>query len=92
MCLIGTAEIPLAGLYANQLIDKSKLPVRLVGYSHCFRAETGVGSHSKGLYRLHQFSKVELFSISSSEQSDELHLQLLELQESIIQGLGIPYR
>lgn len=92
LSLIGTAEVPLAGLYANKIISKKELPIRLVGLSHCFRAETGAGAHSKGLYRLHQFSKVELFSITSEDHSEELHEELLNIQEQIISDLGIPYR
>lgn len=63
-CLIGTAEIPLAGMYANELLRRDKLPAKFVAFSHCFRKEAGKGEHSKGLYRLHQFSKVEMFAIS----------------------------
>lgn len=92
MSLIGTSEIPLAGLYSNQIIPLSELPIRLVGFSNCFRAETGSGVHSKGLYRLHQFSKVELFCICTENDSDALHEELLEIQESIVKDLGIPYQ
>jgi len=67
-------------------------PLRMVGYSHCFRAETGVGVASKGLYRLHQFSKVELFVIAPASQSDDLLQELVTLQESVVQALGLPYR
>ena len=52
-CLIGTAEIPLAGMYANEMVDKKQLTHKMVAFSHCFRAEAGKGQHAHGLYRLH---------------------------------------
>ena len=63
-CLIGTAEIPLAGMYANEMVDRKELPHSMVAFSHCFRAEAGRGQHSHGLYRLHQFSKVEMLGLT----------------------------
>ncbi|MBN1797418.1 MAG: serine--tRNA ligase [Spirochaetales bacterium] len=93
MCLIGTAEITLGGYYAKRIMDAVKLPVKLAGFSHCFRREAGAaGQYSKGLYRVHQFSKLEMFIICLPEQSEVLHNHMLELEEMIYQGLGIPYR
>ena len=93
MCLVGTAEITLGGYLAGQIVEKERLPVRLAGLSHCFRKEAGAyGQYSKGLYRVHQFSKVEMFVFCAPEESDAMHDELLALEEEIFQGLGIPYR
>ncbi|MCF7945244.1 MAG: serine--tRNA ligase [Spirochaetia bacterium] len=93
LCLVGTAEITLGGYYANQIIEADQLPVKLAGLSHCFRKEAGAaGQYSKGLYRVHQFSKVEMFVICSEEESDKLHEELLAIEEEIFQSLEIPYR
>ena len=74
-CLIGTAEIPLAGMHANEVLRRDALPERMVAFSHCFRREAGKGEHSRGLYRLHQFSKVEMFALThGSIQDSELAL------------------
>jgi seryl-tRNA synthetase len=68
LCLAGTAEIPLAGLFANKVIDESSLPKRVVGVGKAFRAEAGArGSDTRGLYRVHQFTKVELFTVCQGE-------------------------
>lgn len=92
-CLIGTAEITLGGYYADRVIDSSVLPIRMAGLSHCFRQEAGAaGQYSKGLYRVHQFTKVELFVFCRPEDSDRLHGELLALEEQIFSGLGIAYR
>ena len=69
-CLIGTAEIPLAGMYAHEMLRREALPGKMVAFSHCFRKEAGKGEHSKGLYRLHQFSKVEMFALTHGLVSD----------------------
>ncbi len=91
--LIGTAEITLGGLYAETTLDEEALPLKLAGLSHCFRTEAGShGRESKGLYRVHQFSKVELFAFTRPEDSESMHEQILELEERIYQGLEIPYR
>lgn len=80
-CLIGTSEIPLAGMYANELLDRSKLPQKFVAFSHCFRKEAGHGQHSKGLYRLHQFSKVEMFGLTEghASESDKVLAEMVEI-------------
>ncbi len=92
-CLVGTAEITLGGYYADTIFAKDSLPIRLAGLSHCFRREAGAaGQYSKGLYRVHQFSKVEMFVYSLPEDSDRIHDELLSIEEEIFQGLEIPYR
>jgi seryl-tRNA synthetase len=91
-CLVGTAEITLGGYHAGKILDKASLPILLSGLSHCFRREAGgAGQYSKGLYRVHQFSKVEMFVYSLPEDSDRLHQMLLAIEEEIFQGLEIPY-
>jgi len=93
LCLVGTAEITLGGLYADQILSEDDLPLKLAGISHCFRTEAGShGRESKGLYRVHQFTKVEMFAIVAPEDSDAMHEHLLGLEERIFQGLEIPYR
>ena len=92
-CLIGTAEITLGGYYANRLLPRESLPIRVAGLSHCFRREAGAaGQFSKGLYRVHQFTKVEMFVFCRPDQSEAQHEELLALEERIFQGLEIPYR
>lgn len=82
LCLVGTAEIPLAGYYANKILNKDALPIKMAAFSHCFRQEAGgAGSAVRGLYRVHQFSKVELFVIATPEQSNEIHEELRKIEE-----------
>ncbi len=91
--LIGTAEITLGGLYAETILDEEALPLKLAGLSHCFRTEAGShGLESKGLYRVHQFAKVELFAFTRPEESEAMHERIVELEERIFQALEIPYR
>ncbi len=93
LCLIGTAEIPLGGLLLNQIVDEDELPLRVAGISHCFRVEAGAyGRESRGLYRVHQFTKTEMFIFSTPEQSDATHDELLAVEEEIFQALEVPYR
>ncbi|AMR75602.1 serine--tRNA ligase [Borrelia hermsii] len=90
--LVGTAEITLGGYYYNTILDL-KSPLRMAGLSHCFRKEAGAaGQFSKGLYRVHQFSKVEMFCLCKSEDSDRIHNEFLALEEEIFTELEIPYR
>ncbi|MDR0721231.1 MAG: serine--tRNA ligase [Treponema sp.] len=92
-CLVGTAEITLGGYYANTILPKEQLPLRMAGLSHCFRREAGAaGQFSKGLYRVHQFTKVEMFLYCLPEASDRLHLELRSVEEEIFSGLEIPFR
>lgn len=93
LSLIATAEITLAGSLADEIVDENELPIRLAGLSHCFRTEAGShGRASRGLYRVHQFTKVEMFAFTTPEQSEEMHAEMLEIEERIFQGLGLPYR
>ncbi len=92
-CLVGTAEITLGGYYSGEILNKSDLPIRMAGLSHCFRREAGgAGQYSKGLYRVHQFSKLEMFIYCLPEESNDFHKELLSIEEEIFQGLNIPYR
>lgn len=91
-CLVATAEITLGGYHSGEILDKAMLPLMYGGLSHCFRREAGAaGQFSKGLYRVHQFDKVEMFVYSTPEQSDELHHKLREIEEEIFTGLGLPF-
>jgi seryl-tRNA synthetase len=91
--LVATAEITLGGLYAGEVIDAEKLPIKLCGISHCFRTEAGAaGRASRGLYRVHQFTKVEMFAFTLPDQSDDMHTYFRDLECDIFDGLGIPYR
>jgi seryl-tRNA synthetase len=93
LSLIGTAEITLGGMLAEEILDEARLPIRFVGLSHCFRTEAGAaGRASKGLYRVHQFTKVEMFAFTTPEDSSRAHLELLAIEEEIFTALGIPYR
>ena len=92
-CLVGTAEITLGGYYTGQILDAADLPIKMAGISHCFRREAGAaGQFSKGLYRVHQFSKVEMFIFCKPDQSEAMHQYLLDIEERIFQGLEVPYR
>ena len=93
LCLVGTAEIPLGGMYADRILSEADLPLRLAGISHCFRTEAGAhGRESKGLYRVHQFSKTEMFVFCSPDDSDAEHENLLRIEEKIFDALELPYR
>ena len=93
LSLIATAEIPLAGQHADEIIEEKKLPLRYAGLSHCFRTEAGShGRASRGLYRVHQFTKVEMFAFTTPDQSEALHEEMVEIEEIIFHGLGLPYR
>ncbi|MCX7027794.1 MAG: serine--tRNA ligase [Spirochaetes bacterium] len=92
-CLIGTAEITLGGYYSGAILDKAALPLKLAGLSHCFRREAGAaGQFSKGLYRVHQFTKLEMFAYTLPENSGKMHEELRLIEEEIFSGLGIPFR
>ena len=91
-CLVATAEITLGGYHQNEILDKTSLPRFYGGLSHCFRREAGAaGQFSKGLYRVHQFDKVEMFAYATPEQSDEIHEKLRSIEEEIFEGLGLPF-
>jgi seryl-tRNA synthetase len=93
LCLIATAEITLGGMHRDKIIEEQALPQRYVGLSHCFRTEAGApGKDTKGLYRVHQFTKVEMFAFCKPQESEAIHLELLRIEEKIFQGLGLPYQ
>ncbi len=93
LCLIGTAEITLGGAFADTILKEEDLPLKIAGVSHCFRREAGAaGQFSKGLYRVHQFTKVEMFIFCRAGESDAFHDYLLNLEKKIFSGLDIPFR
>lgn len=93
LALIGTAEITVAGYHQKSIFPAEELPKKIVGVSHCFRTEAGAGGkESTGLYRIHQFTKVELFVFCTPEQSEAIHQEILDFEESIFQALEIPYQ
>ncbi len=93
LSLVATAEITLGGMYADQMFEAENLPLKMVGISHCFRTEAGAaGKATKGLYRVHQFTKVEMFAFALPEQSDAIHEEICGLEGKLFDSLGIPYR
>ncbi len=91
--LVGTAEITLGGYYANETLQTEELPLQMAGLSHCFRREAGAaGQFSRGLYRVHQFTKVEMFILCHPEESERYHLEMLQIEKDIFSRLGIPFR
>jgi len=91
--LVGTAEITMGGYHMDETIDEEKLPLKYVAFSHCFRTEAGsYGRHSAGLYRVHQFSKVEMFAYTLPEKSEEMHAYFKEMEVKIFKGLDAPFR
>ena len=91
--LVGTSEVPLAALHSNEILDLESLPLRYAGFSTCFRREAGTyGKDTTGIFRVHQFDKVEMFSFCNPEKSKEEHEYLLSIEEEILQELEIPYR
>ncbi|MBU1034464.1 serine--tRNA ligase [Patescibacteria group bacterium] len=93
LALVGTAEIPILGYHMGETLAAESLPKKYVAFSHCFRTEAGAyGRESYGLYRVHQFSKVEMFAFALPEQSEALHLEFLRLEEAFWASLQIPYR
>ncbi len=92
LSLIATAEISLTGYHADEIIDEEKLPLLYAGYSPCYRKEAGTyGKHTRGLFRVHQFNKLEMYIYSLPEKSLEMHEKILSLEEEIWQTIGIPY-
>ena len=91
--LVGTSEVPLASLHAGEILSTGELPRRYAGFSPCFRREAGAaGKDTQGLFRVHQFDKVEMFTFVEPEQSQAEHERLLSIEEEILRTLGIPYR
>ena len=93
LSLVATAEITLGGAFHEKIFTGDELPLKLCGISHCFRTEAGAhGRATRGLYRVHQFTKVEMFAFTTPEQSEAMHQQLLDLECRLFDGLKIPYR
>lgn len=93
LCLVGTAEIPLGGYYADQIVPADQLPLKMAAFSHCFRREVGAaGGATRGLYRVHQFSKVEMFVICKPEDSERIHAELRQQEEDMFESLGLHFR
>jgi seryl-tRNA synthetase len=91
--LAGTAEVPLASLHAGQILAEADLPIRYAGFSPCFRREAGAaGKDTRGIFRVHQFDKVEMFTFVRPEESPDEHERLLAIEEEILQALELPYR
>jgi seryl-tRNA synthetase len=91
--LAGTSEVPLASLHAGKMLAAGDLPLRYAGFSSCFRREAGAaGKDTRGIFRVHQFDKVEMFSFVRPEESREEHEHLLAIEEEIFQALAVPYR
>src|SRR5262245_4437514 len=91
--LAGTSEVALASLHAGEIVDGARLPLRYAGFSACFRREAGAaGRDTRGIFRVHQFDKLEMFSFVEPEQAVEEHERLLALEERFLQALEIPYR
>jgi seryl-tRNA synthetase len=92
LALIGTSEAPLTGYHADEILDEDKLPLLYAGLSPCYRKEAGTyGKHTRGLFRVHQFNKLEMYAFTLPEQSMDMHQKILALEEEFWQSLGIPY-
>jgi seryl-tRNA synthetase len=91
--LVGTSEVPLAAMHGAEILDGDELPLRYAGYSTCFRREAGAaGKDTRGMFRVHQFDKIEMFVFTRPEWSQEEHDRLLGIEEALVQELGVPYR
>jgi seryl-tRNA synthetase len=91
--LVGTSEVPLAMLHRGEVLDADALPARYAGLSTCFRREAGTyGKDTRGIFRVHQFDKVEMFSYATPDGSDDEHEALLAVEERLVSALGLPYR
>jgi seryl-tRNA synthetase len=91
--LIGTSEVALAAMHADEILDAEDLPMRYAGFSTCFRRESGTyGKDTRGIFRVHQFDKVEMFSFVDPDTARDEHDFLLAREEELVQGLGVPYR
>ncbi len=93
LAMIATAEMPLTGYYMDEILNQKDLPICFAGYSACFRKEAGAyGKHTRGLFRVHQFNKLEMYVFCLPEDSKKMHEKILSIEEEIWQELGIPYR
>lgn len=92
LSLIGTAEIPLTGYHADEILNEADLPLLYAGLSPCYRKEAGTyGKHTRGLFRVHQFNKLEMYAFTLPEQSADMHERILAIEEELWQSLEIPY-
>jgi len=92
LSLIGTAEAPLTGYHTDEIIDEDKLPLLYAGLSPCYRKEAGTyGKHARGLFRVHQFNKLEMYAFTLPDASIDMHAQILAIEEELWQTIGIPY-
>lgn len=92
LSLIATAEIPLTGYHSDEILNESELPLLYAGLSPCYRKEAGTyGKHTRGLFRVHQFNKLEMYAFTLPEQSNDMHERLLAIEEELWQSLDIPY-
>lgn len=92
LTLIGTAEAPLTGYHADEILEEKNLPLLYAGYSPCYRKEAGTyGKHTRGLFRVHQFNKLEMYIFCLPEQSRDMHEKILAVEEEIWQAIGVPY-
>jgi seryl-tRNA synthetase len=92
LSLIATAEIPLTGMHADEIIDEKDLPLTYAALSPCYRREAGAaGKHTRGLFRVHQFNKLEMYAFTTTEESAAMHERILGIEEELWQSLGIPY-
>ncbi|NLC30982.1 MAG: serine--tRNA ligase, partial [Candidatus Moranbacteria bacterium] len=93
LCLVGTAEITMGGYHKDEILEEAELPKKYVAVSHCFRTEAGAYSKfSKGIFRVHQFTKIEMFQYVKPEKSEEAHQEMLKIEREIFEGLKIPFR
>jgi seryl-tRNA synthetase len=93
LCLAGTAEILLGGVCMDEVLSEKQLPIKMAAFSHCFRTEAGAaGASTRGLYRLHQFSKVEMFVVSTPEQSEAIHDELIGIETEMYAELGFHFK
>ena len=91
--LTGTSEVALAGLHMGEILEEDELPLRYAAFSTCFRRESGAaGKDTRGMFRVHQFDKVEMFVFTSPEDSAAEHERMLAIEEELVQALGLPYR
>ena len=91
--LVGTSEVPLVSLHCDDTLEEAQLPIRYAGISPCFRREAGAhGKDTRGIYRVHQFTKVEMFAFTRPDQSDAVHEKIVRVEEELFQGLKIPYQ
>lgn len=92
LSLIATAEIPLTGMHADEIIDEKDLPLTYAALSPCYRREAGAsGKHTRGLFRVHQFNKLEMYAFTTPEESKAMHERILAIEEELWQSLAIPY-